>query len=119
VPLLCAYTGARPGEMTQLRSEDVYKKGEGYFARLTPEAGTIKGGQARTTMMARMGVMKVLHRHEVRRFNPNAKDHLWGKAEAEAGSVKETAQPRARLAQRALFILSRRLKCLNVLRGIR
>ena len=28
VPLLCAYTGARAGEMTQLRSEDVQKVGE-------------------------------------------------------------------------------------------
>ena len=34
--------------MTQLRSEDVQKPGEGYFAHLTPSAGTIKSGQART-----------------------------------------------------------------------
>ncbi len=47
VPWLCAYTGARPGEMTQLRSEDVKKMGDGYFAHLTPAAGTIKTGQAR------------------------------------------------------------------------
>ena len=47
VPLLCAYTGARAGEMTQLRSEDVKKSGETYFAHLTPGAGTIKSGQAR------------------------------------------------------------------------
>ena len=48
VPLLCAYTGARAGEMTQLRSEDVQKVGDAYFAHLTPSAGTIKTGQART-----------------------------------------------------------------------
>jgi integrase len=48
VPLLCAYTGARAGEMTQLRSEDVHKIGGCYFAHLTPAAGTIKGGNART-----------------------------------------------------------------------
>jgi integrase len=48
VPLLCAYTGARAGEMTQLRGEDVQKQGETYFAQLKPSAGTIKGGQART-----------------------------------------------------------------------
>jgi integrase len=48
VPLLCAYTGARAGEMTQLRSEDVQKVGETYFAHLKPNAGTIKTGQART-----------------------------------------------------------------------
>jgi integrase len=48
VPLLCAYTGARPGEMTQLRSEDVQKRGKVFFARLVPSAGTIKGGKGRT-----------------------------------------------------------------------
>jgi integrase len=48
VPLLCAYTGARPGEMTQLRKQDVHKRGDVYFAHLTPGAGTIKGGKART-----------------------------------------------------------------------
>jgi integrase len=48
VPLLCAYTGARAGEMTQLRGEDVKKVGEVYYATLTPSAGTIKSGQART-----------------------------------------------------------------------
>ena len=29
--------------------------------------------------MARMAVMKALHRHEVRQFNPDAKEHHWGK----------------------------------------
>jgi integrase len=48
VPLLCAYTGARAGEMTQLRSEDIQKSGEVYFAHLIPSAGTIKSGRART-----------------------------------------------------------------------
>jgi len=47
VPLLCAYTGARAGEMTQLRSEDIYKDDKNYFARLAPSAGTIKGGKGR------------------------------------------------------------------------
>ena len=35
--------------------------------------------QGGPTMLARIGVMKALHRHEVRQFNPNAKDHHWGK----------------------------------------
>ena len=48
VPLLCAYTGARAGEMTQLRKQDVQKRGSVYFAHLTPGAGSIKGGKART-----------------------------------------------------------------------
>lgn len=45
---MCAYTGARAGEMTQLRSEDIQKTGEVYFAHLTPSAGTIMSGRART-----------------------------------------------------------------------
>ena len=47
VPLLCAYSGARVGEMTQLRKEDVKKLGATYFAYLVPSAGTIKDKQAR------------------------------------------------------------------------
>src|SRR5882672_3503456 len=33
------------------------------------------------TMMARIGVMKALNRHVVREFNPDAKEHHWGKRE--------------------------------------
>lgn len=40
VPWLCAYTGARAGEMTQLRKQDVHRIGNQYFAYLTPEACT-------------------------------------------------------------------------------
>ncbi|WP_316214428.1 MULTISPECIES: tyrosine-type recombinase/integrase [unclassified Bradyrhizobium] len=42
VPWLCAYSGARAGEMTQLRGRDVKKLGSCYAMTLTPEAGTIK-----------------------------------------------------------------------------
>jgi hypothetical protein len=31
------------------------------------------------TMLARIGVMRALHRHDVRQFNPDAKEHHWGK----------------------------------------
>jgi hypothetical protein len=31
------------------------------------------------TMMARIGVMRALNRHVVRQFNPDRKDHHWGK----------------------------------------
>lgn len=48
VPWLCAYSGARAGEMTQLRAEDVKQHKDGFWTmRITPEAGTVKGGQAR------------------------------------------------------------------------
>jgi integrase len=47
VPWLCAYTGARVGEITQLRGADVVQQ-EGVEAiRITPEAGTVKTRHAR------------------------------------------------------------------------
>jgi integrase len=42
VPWLCAYSGARAGEITQLRGRDVKKLGSFYAMTLTPDAGTIK-----------------------------------------------------------------------------
>ena len=49
VPWLCAYSGARPGEMTQLRGMDVVVQDGIHTLRITPDAGTVKGGAARTT----------------------------------------------------------------------
>ncbi len=48
VPWICAYSGARAGEITQLRGIDVQRRGQDYFTRLTPSAGTIKTRKART-----------------------------------------------------------------------
>ena len=45
---LCAYSGARSGEITQLRGIDVAKRGDFYVMKLTPEAGSIKTSNART-----------------------------------------------------------------------
>jgi integrase len=47
VPWLCAYTGARVGEITQLRGSDVIKRDGTHALRITPEAGTVKSGKAR------------------------------------------------------------------------
>ena len=47
VPWLCAYTGARPGEITQLRGEDVIERDGVHALRITPEAGAVKGRKAR------------------------------------------------------------------------
>lgn len=47
VPWLCAFTGARVGEMVQLRKEDVRPHGDVWVIRITPEAGTVKDNQAR------------------------------------------------------------------------
>lgn len=42
VPWLCAYTGARVNEMTQLRGEDVFEEDGIWVVRITPEAGSTK-----------------------------------------------------------------------------
>ena len=47
VPWLCAYTGARSGEITQLRAEDIFSQGDIEALRITPAAGAVKGGKAR------------------------------------------------------------------------
>ena len=47
VPWLCAYSGARVNEMTQLRAEDVIKQEGIWVIRITPEAGTVKNSKAR------------------------------------------------------------------------
>ena len=43
-PLICAFTGARISEITQLRKEDVRKDGDRWTLRITPDAGTVKAG---------------------------------------------------------------------------
>jgi integrase len=48
VPWLCAYSGARPGEITQLRGMDIQKREHVNVMVLTPDAGTIKTRKART-----------------------------------------------------------------------
>lgn len=48
VPWLCAYTGARVNEMTQLRGEDVFQRDGIWCVRITPEAGSVKNRKPRT-----------------------------------------------------------------------
>jgi integrase len=47
VPWMCAYTGARVGEITQLRKADVIERGGIHALRITPAAGTVKSARAR------------------------------------------------------------------------
>ena len=54
VPWLAAYTGARVGELAQLRKQDLRKESGHWIIELTPAAGTIKTNEARKV---------VLHRH--------------------------------------------------------
>ena len=43
-PILCAFTGARISEMTQLRKQDIRQEGLVHILRITPDAGTVKAG---------------------------------------------------------------------------
>lgn len=47
-PWLAAYSGARMGELTQLRGIDIIKRDGIYAVKISPEAGTTKTGTART-----------------------------------------------------------------------
>lgn len=47
IPWLCAYTGARVNELSQLRGEDVTQIDGIWSIRITPEAGTVKTKEAR------------------------------------------------------------------------
>jgi integrase len=47
IPWLLAYTGARAGEITQLRGIDVIERDGIPAVNITPAAGTVKTGQAR------------------------------------------------------------------------
>lgn len=47
VPLLAAFSGARPTELTQLRKEDLRIEAGRWIMRITPEAGSVKTGQFR------------------------------------------------------------------------
>jgi integrase len=48
VPWLCAYTGARVNEITQLRKADVRQIEGIWTIHITPEAGSVKTNEART-----------------------------------------------------------------------
>jgi len=66
VPWLCAYTGARPGEITQLRGSDVIERDGIPALRITPGAGAVKGGKARVVPLHEhliaQGFLEFVHR---------------------------------------------------------
>jgi integrase len=47
-PWLCAYSGARAGEITQLRGQDIEQRDGFVVLKTKPEAGDVKGSKART-----------------------------------------------------------------------
>ena len=58
VPWLCAFTGARVGEMLQLRKDDVRREGGHWIVHVTPEAGPVKTDEARDVVLHRQIVQE-------------------------------------------------------------
>jgi len=70
IPWLCAYTGARVGEIAQLRKQDVTEREGMPSLLITPEAGTVKSGRSRVVP---------LHEHLVSQgFLKFVSDHVDG-----------------------------------------
>ncbi|WP_459593578.1 tyrosine-type recombinase/integrase [Bradyrhizobium diazoefficiens] len=53
VPWLCAFTGARVGEMIQIRKEDLRPEDKLWVLHVTPEAGPVKTDEARDVVLHR------------------------------------------------------------------
>jgi integrase len=51
VPWLQAYTGARVGEIAQLRKQDVSRVGKHWAITISPDAGTVKSNEARQVVL--------------------------------------------------------------------
>jgi integrase len=73
IPWLLAYTGARVGELGQLRKQDVRRVGPHWVLTITPEAGTVKTNKHRDV---------VIHPHLVEQgfiefIEAAPKDHLF------------------------------------------
>lgn len=47
IPWICAYTGARVNEISQLKAQDIQQVDGIWTIRITPEAGTVETGEAR------------------------------------------------------------------------
>jgi integrase len=95
VPWVCAYSGARAGEITQLRSQDVIERDGIKALRITPDAGPIKTRQARTVP---------LHEHLIAQgfldfANSKGKGPLFYYAEQEAPTRAITNPKRSRAVQ--------------------
>jgi integrase len=107
VPWLCAYSGTRSGEITQLRRADVIERNGVHALRITPEAGTVKSGKARVVPLhehlVAQGFLKFVAGHDDGPlfYNPNANEA--------AGTLTEPKKPRYAQARQRLATWVREL----------
>jgi integrase len=102
VPWLCAYTGARAGEITQLRGQDVIMRDDVVALHLTPDAGSIKTSVARTVP---------LHEHVVAQgfldyVNSKGKGPLFYRPDKKASAGADITKPKKSRAVQARTDLS-------------
>lgn len=95
-PWLAAYTGARMGELTQLRGSDVFEQDGIWAIKISPEAGTVKTSNARSVP---------LHEHLIRqgflRFTKASRNGPLFYNEAKPGAKDDPTNPRRPRAVKA------------------
>lgn len=102
LPWLQAYTGARVGELAQLRKSDIRQEGPYWVATITPDAGTVKTNERRDV---------VLHPHLIElgfgRFVAEAKSgHLFLKPAPDGDVLGPLQGLKNRLAEFARDVVS-------------
>jgi integrase len=118
VPWLCAYTGARPGEITQLRGSDVVEENGIPAMRITPDAGSVKGREPRVVPLhdhlIEQGFLQFVAQHGAGPlfYNPNSRK---GKGGSEKRKPPRSVLARQRLAHwvRSLGIAEKGLSPLH------
>ncbi|WP_304613520.1 DUF6538 domain-containing protein [Paracoccus sp. (in: a-proteobacteria)] len=96
-PWICAFTGARIGEVMQLRTEDMLFEMVGGervpYLRITPEAGTVKTGRFRVVpvhpQLREMGLVEMIQRLPMGPVFLTAKGDPAAKARGASGKVGE------------------------------
>lgn len=97
-PWIAAYTGARMGELTQLRSADVIERNDIWAIKISPEAGTVKNRKPRTVP---------LHTHLIKQgfvdfVKGSGKGPLfYNEAKASAGAADDPTNPKRPRAVKA------------------
>lgn len=93
VPWICAYTGARVNEITQLRAEDVQQIDGHWIIKITPEAGRVKTNEVRYVPvhehLLEQGFLTIV---KTQKAGPIFYDPERGNPESERGQYKKAGE---------------------------
>lgn len=95
VPWLCAYSGARVGEVTQLRGIDIAQRGAFYTMYITPEAGSVKTRKPHTVPLHEHIVEQGFLEYVQRRGKGPLFYQPVGKSDDEAADLMKPKRPRS------------------------